>query len=56
MTARDLILIANGFKDRANTDQIELYTNVTEQQTNKRINARWFSFEEAKERTMHLPT
>ena len=49
MTARDLILIANGFKDRANTDQIELYTNITEEQTNKRINARWFSFEEAKE-------
>ena len=49
MTARDLILIANGFQDRANTDQIELYTNVTEQQTNKRIDARWFSFDEAKE-------
>ena len=49
MTARDLILIANGFKDRANIDQIELYTNVTEEQTNKRVNARWFSFEEAKE-------
>ena len=49
MTARDLILIANGFQDRANTDQIELYTNVTEEQTNKRIDARWFSFEEAKE-------
>ena len=49
MTARDLILIANGFQDRANTDQIELYTNVTEEQTNKRVNARWFSFEEAKE-------
>ena len=49
MTARDLILIADGFRDRANTDQIELYTNVTEEQTNKRIDARWFSFEEAKE-------
>ena len=49
MTARDLILIANGFQDRANTDQIELYTNVTEEQTNKRVNARWFSFDEAKE-------
>ena len=49
MTARDLILIANGFRDRANADQIELYTNVTEEQTNKRVNARWFSFEEAKE-------
>ena len=49
MSAMDLILIAEGFKDRANTDQIELYTNVTEQQTNKRINARWFSFEEAKD-------
>ena len=49
MTARDLILIANGFQDRASTDQIELYTNVTEEQTNKRIDARWFSFEEAKE-------
>ena len=49
MTARDLILIANGFQDRANTDQIELYTNVTEEQTNKRIDARWFSLAEAKE-------
>jgi protein involved in polysaccharide export with SLBB domain len=49
MTARDLILIADGFQDRANTNQIELYTNVTEQQTNKRIDARWFSFDEAKE-------
>ena len=49
MTARDLILIANGFQDRANTDQIELYTNITEKQTSKRINARWFSFAEAKE-------
>lgn len=49
MTARDLILIANGFQDRANTDQIELYTNVTERQTNKRVDARWFSLAEAKE-------
>ena len=49
MTARDLILIAEGFQDRAHTDQIELYTNVTEDQTNKRIDSRWFSFEEAKE-------
>ena len=49
MTARDLILIANGFQDRANTDLIELYTNVTEEQSNKRIDARWLSFEEAKE-------
>ena len=49
MTARDLVLIANGFQDRANTDQIELYTNVTEKQTNKRVDARWFSLAEAKE-------
>ena len=49
MTARDLILIANGFQDRANTDKIELYTNVTEEQTNKRVNARLFSQSEAKE-------
>jgi protein involved in polysaccharide export with SLBB domain len=49
MTARDLILIANGFQDRANTDQIELYTNITEEQTNKRVDARWFSLAEAKE-------
>ena len=47
MTARDLVLIANGFDDRANTDQIELYTNVTDLDQNKRINARWFSFDEA---------
>lgn len=49
MTARDLILITNGFQDRANTDQIELYTNVTEDQTNKRVDARLFSLGEAKE-------
>ncbi len=49
MTARDLILTANGFQDRAHTDQIELYTNITEEQTKKRINARLFSFKEAKE-------
>jgi len=49
MTARDLILIANGFQDRANTDQIELYTNITEEQTKKRVVARWFSIAEAKE-------
>ena len=49
MTARDLVLIANGFDDRANTDQIELYTNVTELDQSKRINVRWFSFDEAKE-------
>lgn len=49
MTARDLILIAGGFQDRANTDQIELYTNTTEKQTGKRVNARWFSFDEGKE-------
>ena len=49
MTARDLILIANGFQDRANTDQIELYTNVTEEQSNKRVDARSFSLADAKE-------
>ena len=49
MTARDMILISDGFKDRANTEQIELYTNITEEQTNKRIEARLFSFEEAKD-------
>lgn len=49
MTARDLILIANGFQDRANTDQIELYTNVTEKLTNKRVNANLFALADAKE-------
>ncbi|MGB0811674.1 MAG: SLBB domain-containing protein, partial [Flavobacteriaceae bacterium] len=49
MTARDLILIANGFQDRANIDQIELYTNVTEKQSNKRVDARSFSLADAKE-------
>ena len=49
MTARDLVLIANGFDDRANTDQIELYTNVTDMDQNRRINAREFSFDESKE-------
>ncbi|GIR81400.1 MAG: hypothetical protein CM15mP83_1260 [Flavobacteriaceae bacterium] len=42
MTARDLVLIANGFDDRANTDKIELYTNVTDMDQNRRINARGF--------------
>lgn len=55
MTARDLILIANGFQDRANSEQIELYTNVTEDQTNKRVDARIFSIEEAKEEEL-LPS
>ena len=49
MTARDLVLIANGFDDRANTDKIELYTNVTDMDQNRRINARGFSFDESKE-------
>ena len=49
MTARDLVLIANGFDDRANKDQIELYTNVTDTDQNRRINARGFSFDESKE-------
>tara|TARA_A100001011_G_scaffold115594_1_gene122105 strand:- start:242 stop:2641 length:2400 start_codon:yes stop_codon:yes gene_type:complete len=49
MTAGDLVLIANGFDDRANTDQIELYTNVTDLDQNKRINSRTFSFDEANE-------
>jgi protein involved in polysaccharide export with SLBB domain len=49
MTARDAILISDGFKDRANTNQIELYTNVTEKKTNKRVDARFFSFEESKD-------
>ena len=49
MTARDLVLIANGFGDRANTDQMELYTNVTDLDQDKRVSARRFSFEEAKE-------
>ena len=56
MTARDMILISDGFKDRANTEQIELYTNITEEQTNKRIEARLFSFEEAKDVLLPLPT
>ena len=49
MTARDLVLIANGFDDRANTDKIELYTNVTDMDQNRRVNARGFSFGESKE-------
>ena len=49
MTARDLVLIANGFDDRANTDQIELYTNVTDTDQNRRIKSRGFSFDESKE-------
>ena len=49
MTARDLVLIANGFGDRANTDQIELYTNVTDLGQDRRVNALGFSFDEAKD-------
>ena len=49
MTARDLVLIANGFDDRANTNQIELYSNVTDLDQNRRVNARGFSFDEAKD-------
>ena len=47
MTARDLILIANGFKDKANTQKIELFSNSTAENKNETVNSRSFSFEKS---------
>ena len=37
MTARDLILIANGFKDKANIEKIELYSNSSIENKSKML-------------------
>ena len=49
MTARDLLLMGNGFKDQADVGSIELYSNITEKKQNKKVASRWFSFDEASE-------
>ena len=47
MTARDLVLIANGFKDKANTKKIELFSNSSAENKNETVNSRSFSFEKS---------
>jgi len=47
MTARDLILIANGFKDKANTEKIELYSNSSTDNKSVKVNSRSFSFDQS---------
>ena len=47
MTARDLILIANGFKDKANIEKIELFSNSSTENKNETVNSRSFSFEKS---------
>ena len=47
MTARDLILIANGFKDKANTKKIELFSNTSSDNSNEKVAVRSFSFNES---------
>ena len=47
MTARDLILIANGFKDKANMQKIEVFSNVSSLNNNEKVKIRTFSFDES---------
>ena len=47
MTARDLILIANGFKDKANMQKIEVFSNVSSSNNNEKVKIRTFSFDES---------
>ena len=47
MTARDLILIANGFKDKANIEKIELYSNNSTENKPEKVNSRSFSFDQS---------
>jgi protein involved in polysaccharide export with SLBB domain len=47
MTARDLILIANGFKDKANIEKIELYSNSSSENKPIKVNSRSFSFDQS---------
>ena len=47
MTARDLILIANGFKDKANIEKIEIFSNSSTDNKKEMVNSRSFSFEKS---------
>ncbi|MCH1471731.1 MAG: SLBB domain-containing protein, partial [Flavobacteriaceae bacterium] len=47
MTARDLILIANGFKDKANIEKIELFSNSSTENKPEKVNSRSFSFDQS---------
>ena len=47
MTARDLILIANGFKDKANIEKIELFSNKSAENKDKTVIRRSFSYDES---------
>jgi protein involved in polysaccharide export with SLBB domain len=47
MTARDLILIANGFKDKANIGKIVVYSNNSTENKSEKVNSRNFSFDQS---------
>ena len=47
MTARDLILMANGFTDKANTLKIELYSNSSTENKKEKVKSRSFSFDKS---------
>lgn len=47
MTARDLILIANGFKDKANIEKIEIFSNSSTDNKKEMVNSRSFSFDKS---------
>ena len=47
MTARDLILIANGFKDKANIEKIEIFSNNSTDNKKEMVNSRSFSFDKS---------
>lgn len=47
ITARDLILTANGFEDKANTEKIELFSNSSVENKNETVKSRSFSFDES---------
>lgn len=47
MTARDLILIANGFKDKANIEKIFIYSNNSSENNSEKVLSRDFSFEKS---------
>ena len=47
MTARDLILIANGFKDKANIEKIEIFSNSSTDNKKEMVSSRSFSFDKS---------
>ena len=47
MTARDLILIANGFKDKANIGKVVVYSNSSTENKSEKVNSRSFSFDQS---------